>query len=157
MLRSSRVPVPRHAGDEPPAALDALKRRGYKALRPGSLVEADADAEWYAPLSPLGDSAPEILLDTAKVGMYGGTGQPGNWEVAAQLARHYRVLLAGGLTPDNVAQAIIQAQPWGVDVASGVDRNAYVKSVFELLGIAEREVLFELLWLPEDTTEALAR
>jgi phosphoribosylanthranilate isomerase len=51
----------------------------------------------------------------------GGTGQAGDWNLAAGLARWHRLLLAGGLTPDNVATAIRQVRPWGVDVASGVE------------------------------------
>ena len=64
-----------------------------------------------------------LLLDTPKAGMYGGTGEVGNWEVARTLAKHYRVLLAGGLNPANVAQAVRAVQPWGVDVSSGVEQD----------------------------------
>ncbi|MCB0084535.1 MAG: hypothetical protein KDE47_26530, partial [Caldilineaceae bacterium] len=54
---------------------------------------------------------------------YGGTGKKADWTVAAGLAQEYAgLLLAGGLTPQNVAQAIRTVQPWGVDVASGVER-----------------------------------
>ncbi len=63
-------------------------------------------------------------LDRFMKGVPGGTGQSFDWDVAAQISqRGLRFLLAGGLTPDNVAQAIARAQPWGVDVSSGAETN----------------------------------
>ncbi len=63
-----------------------------------------------------------VLLDSPKLadGLLGGTGRLSNWELAAQLAEKYRLLLAGGLTPTNVAAAIKAVRPYAVDVASGV-------------------------------------
>jgi len=60
------------------------------------------------------------LLDTPTP-EWGGTGVTHDWELAHAIAEETRVLLAGGLTPENVAQAIQQVQPWGVDVSSGVE------------------------------------
>jgi phosphoribosylanthranilate isomerase len=54
-------------------------------------------------------------------GVYGGSGVTADWDGAAELAKKYTLLLAGGLTPENVAEAIRQVRPWGVDVASGVE------------------------------------
>ncbi len=65
-----------------------------------------------------------ITLDKLVEGFQGGTGQSFDWEIAAQMAQNgYEFLLAGGLTPDNVAQAVAQARPWGVDVSSGVETD----------------------------------
>ena len=65
-----------------------------------------------------------ITLDRLVEGLQGGTGESFDWDVAAQLSqRGYRFLLAGGLTPDNVAQAVAQARPWGVDVSTGVETD----------------------------------
>jgi len=61
------------------------------------------------------------LLDAHVPGQYGGTGQTGDWALAAALAAAERIMLAGGLTPENVADAVRAVQPWGVDVASGVE------------------------------------
>ena len=64
-----------------------------------------------------------LLLDTDKAGRYGGTGEAFAWERAAALPAQClrRLILAGGLTPENVAAAVRAAQPWAVDVASGVE------------------------------------
>ena len=65
-----------------------------------------------------------VTLDRFMKGVPGGTGQGFDWDVAAQVSqRGLRFLLAGGLTPDNVSQAIAHAAPWGVDVSSGVETN----------------------------------
>ncbi|MBM3942369.1 MAG: phosphoribosylanthranilate isomerase [SAR202 cluster bacterium] len=63
-----------------------------------------------------------VTLDRLVEGLQGGTGQSFDWSIAAALAqRGHQFLLAGGLTPENVAQAVAQVQPWGVDVSSGVE------------------------------------
>jgi len=63
------------------------------------------------------------MLDTFQDGVLGGTGQAFNWEVAQSLALDYPFLLAGGLSPENVAGAIRQVRPWGLDVSSGVETS----------------------------------
>jgi phosphoribosylanthranilate isomerase len=62
-----------------------------------------------------------VLLDTAKAGTYGGTGQPFDWNLVSKLGRP--VLLAGGLHAGNVGEAVRALQPWGVDVSSGVESD----------------------------------
>ena len=104
-----------------------------KAVRLGEPEEA-ALLEAYT-----GDGGVELLLADATVsGAWGGSGQPWDWPNAAGLATRTRLLLAGGLTPHNVAAAIAAVQPFGVDVASGVETNgqtdpdkvrAFIKSV----------------------------
>ncbi len=63
------------------------------------------------------------LLDTRSKDIYGGTGQTFDWELASQVSRKYPVILAGGLSSENVEQSIKTAKPWGVDVSSGVETN----------------------------------
>ena len=63
------------------------------------------------------------LLDTFRKGVHGGTGQVFDWAVARELSRSYSFLMAGGLNPQNVAEAIRQVEPWGVDVSSGVETD----------------------------------
>lgn len=63
-----------------------------------------------------------LLLDSPKLadGLMGGTGRLSNWEFGAQLAKKYRLILAGGLNPQNIQNAMRAVRPYAVDVASGV-------------------------------------
>ena len=61
------------------------------------------------------------LLDSQVEGVYGGTGTTFDWNLARQAAEQFPVIIAGGLTAENVAQVIKTATPWGVDVSSGVE------------------------------------
>ena len=63
------------------------------------------------------------LMDSAVSGAYGGTGTPFNWQVAKSVAQKFSVMIAGGLTPDNVGELMRLTRPWGVDVSSGVETN----------------------------------
>ncbi len=67
-----------------------------------------------------------FVLDAPSPG-YGGSGVTFDWSLAAEVARELPIVLAGGLTPENVAQAVRAVQPWGVDVASGVEAAPGVK------------------------------
>ncbi len=101
-------------------ALDTpLAGRAYKAIRPRSPAEAKLAAARFGLPEP--GLRPAFLIDTYQPGQPGGTGQAGDWQTACDLARAYPLLLAGGLTPDNVAQAVQTVRPWGVDVSSGVE------------------------------------
>jgi phosphoribosylanthranilate isomerase len=65
--------------------------------------------------------ADAILLDGFKRGLHGGTGRTLDWNLARKARRYGRIILAGGLTPENIAEAIRVAQPYAVDIASGVE------------------------------------
>jgi phosphoribosylanthranilate isomerase len=64
-----------------------------------------------------------VLVDAHVAGEYGGTGQTAPWKLLATFRPGIPVILAGGLTPENVAEAVRIVQPWGVDVASGVEHH----------------------------------
>lgn len=111
------------SGDEPVEFQQSVERPIIRALRfsPGTdLAAASREAERYfdAPSPALA-----LLLDTHVAGVYGGTGQPGDWELARQLSEHYPVILAGGLRPESVAEAITRVGPLGIDVSSGVETD----------------------------------
>jgi phosphoribosylanthranilate isomerase len=64
-----------------------------------------------------------LLLDPHVEGVYGGTGRTIDWNVAAEIARQTPTVLAGGLTPTNIEQAVRTVRPWAVDVSSGVETD----------------------------------
>jgi len=122
-------------GDESVHVVEQLHGRGFKALRPKSEAEAEIDAEWFAPHGP---NAPVLLVDAYRKDQYGGTGHVADWSIATKLAQQYPILLAGGLTPDNVAEAVRQVRPWGVDVASGVEVSPGKKDVAKMRMFVEQ-------------------
>ena len=63
------------------------------------------------------------MLDKYEQGALGGTGRTFDWRIAGELASRYDLILAGGLTPGNVARAVAEVRPWGVDVSSGVETD----------------------------------
>jgi phosphoribosylanthranilate isomerase len=74
-----------------------------------------------AQLKPFEPTVRAFLFDAAKSGEYGGTGLRADWTIARRAAKTHRIILAGGLTPENVAEAILYVRPHAVDVASGVE------------------------------------
>ena len=76
------------------------------------------------------------LLDSRVKGKYGGTGTTFNWNLARQVAEQFPIIIAGGLTPENVARAIKTAAPWGVDVSSGVETGS-VKDIAKIKAFIE--------------------
>ncbi|MCL5610996.1 MAG: phosphoribosylanthranilate isomerase [Chloroflexi bacterium] len=101
-------------GDETPEMFAQLAPRAFKAFR-----GIPFDVTGYER-----NESPAMLIDAAVKGVYGGSGVTADWSAAAELAKRYPLLLAGGLTPENVADAVRQVKPWGVDVASGVESGA---------------------------------
>ncbi len=102
-------------GDESPrlAAACAARLEVWKAFRVGPQFRLSSLGRYRA--------ASAFLLDGFRHGLYGGTGRTADWSLARRASRHGRIFLAGGLTPENVAEAIFAARPYAVDVASGVE------------------------------------
>ncbi len=105
-------------GDETASYCELLARPALKAIRlrgRGSLL---ALAEFQGRAQVRG-----FVVDTFSEEVYGGTGETTDWNLAAEAAKAARILLAGGLTPENVGEAIEKVRPYGVDVSSGVEAS----------------------------------
>jgi phosphoribosylanthranilate isomerase len=113
---TSRITTIQLHGDEPPAYADAIAWPVWRAI---TLATNGALAAW-----PAGTT---FLLDAHDPERRGGTGRTLDWRAAANLARQNRVILAGGLTPENVRNAVETVRPCGVDVSSGVEEAPGVK------------------------------
>jgi len=109
-------------GDESEAMLKELYGIGFKAIHPMNLAQALDDVNYFKPQFPTEERWPSLLLDAYHPNLYGGTGEQASTEVAlAVKAQVPRLMLAGGLTPENVGARVQAIQPWGVDIASGVE------------------------------------
>lgn len=104
------------SGGEDEDYVRRIKRPVISAIHVGAAITADDIRERAAP-----GRAAVIMLDTKLGEARGGTGATFDWSVAEDLARDRPLMLAGGLTPDNVEAAIAQVRPWAVDVSSGVE------------------------------------
>jgi phosphoribosylanthranilate isomerase len=103
-------------GDESPAFAESLSRPVLKAV---TGLDAGAAAAWPDRVM--------LLVDAHDPVRRGGTGEKADWTLAASLAQQRHVFLAGGLTPDNIAIAVAEVRPFGVDVSSGVESSPGVK------------------------------
>jgi len=114
VAREAKLDMVQLSGDEPETVVAQLGVPAIQVFHVGPDTEPAELADRVN-----GSHAELVLLDTAHGGAYGGTGEAFDWHSFPSLSR--RVLLAGGLTPSNVAGAIAMANPWGVDVSSGVE------------------------------------
>jgi phosphoribosylanthranilate isomerase len=111
-------------GGESPAFLASLQPFAYKAVGVGSARDVEAARRF---------GGADLLLDARVPGaMPGGTGHAFDWALAEAIARERRLTLAGGLSPENVAEAIGRVRPFRVDVASGVEEAPGLKSAERL-------------------------
>jgi len=109
----------------PLAELKKIRKTGVRIIKTIPVSE-NADTEMLIDLiKDLSGIADAVLLDTAIDGKTGGTGVSHNWELSAKvvLSAGMPVILAGGLTPSNVSEAVRSVRPYAVDTASGVETN----------------------------------
>ena len=123
LARDTGVAVMQLHGEETPEACAALPIAWYKAHRVDSRFRLEDLARYPRPR----DGRTLFLLDGSAPGKQGGTGRTFDWRVARRAADHGRVILAGGLTPENVVEAIRIAGPFMVDVNSGVESSPGIK------------------------------
>lgn len=125
----ARVMAVQLHGDERPDDLLAMGRPALKAIAVGPGFTIEAVDAW--PARTL------ILLDVHDPALRGGTGRTIDWQQAAAVARRRRVVLAGGMTPDNVGAALTSVRPFGIDVSSGVESRPGVKDHGRLRALFE--------------------
>ncbi|MGA1646631.1 MAG: phosphoribosylanthranilate isomerase, partial [bacterium] len=111
-LQQTGLHIAQLHGDESPGFAHALQAPWFRAFRVADDLAEEEIRSYGQEL---------FLLDAAQTGQYGGTGHAFDWKVATRLRDHGKLLLAGGLRPDNVEEAVLQVRPFGVDVASGVE------------------------------------
>lgn len=109
-----RLDIVQLHGDESPSYCQAVRRRVMKAFRVHGMESLAAMSEYRV-------SA--YLLDAYSPNAYGGTGARFDWDCAIAAKSQGRIVLAGGLDPDNVASAVAKVAPYGVDVSSGVEMS----------------------------------
>ncbi len=118
-------------GDERPDSAAAIAAPVIKAV---TAADASAD-DWPSHVM--------LLLDAHDPERRGGTGRMADWTSARRLADRRRLVLAGGLTPDNVAEAVRRVRPFGVDVSSGVESSPGVKNAARVRAFVEAALTAE--------------
>src|SRR5215467_11922766 len=135
ILRVSGARMAQLHGDESPTYCASVgAERVIKALRIGDDFDARRVLDY---------PASAILLDAFDAKLYGGTGKTANWAMAREAAKLTRVFLAGGLSPDNIVEAIRAVEPFAVDVNSGVE-SAPGRKDFAKLKSLERKITEEI-------------
>lgn len=106
-------------GDEPPEYWARVEADVIKQIK----VRDDSLGDTLASVKTVVEAGHTAMLDKYEKGALGGTGLTFDWDIAREVAERFPIMLAGGLTPDNVARAIAKVSPWGVDVSSGVEND----------------------------------
>jgi phosphoribosylanthranilate isomerase len=117
VVNTTGIRVVQLHGDEPPSYGAAIDRPIFRSTTLDDVVDVRHD--WPKDTT--------LVLDKADPIRRGGTGEVVDWSRAADLARERRIVLAGGLTADNIEEAIMTVRPYGVDVSSGVEASPGVK------------------------------
>jgi phosphoribosylanthranilate isomerase len=136
-LQQTGLHIAQLHGDESPGFAHALQVPWFRAFR---VADDLAEEEVHSYGQEL------FLLDAAQAGQYGGTGHAFDWKVATRLRDHGKLLLAGGLRPDNVEEAVLQVKPFGVDVASGVESTPGRKDPQKVANFVTAVAQAEVSW-----------
>src|SRR5262249_4019106 len=110
-----------------PEALSII--RLIVAFRIGNSASVDQMKCWLAEAASAGRTPAAVLIHSSIPGQYGGTGQTAPWKLLADSSIGLPLILAGGLTPENVAEAVRIVRPYAVDVASGVESSPGRKDI----------------------------
>jgi phosphoribosylanthranilate isomerase len=130
VIQAARLDLVQLHGTEPASTVAALQPVAFKAVRPRNLPDAQEALQAYAGVWSRhrnNENMPHLLVDAYHHEQRGGTGAKAEINAVHWLAARCRIMLAGGLDPDNIAEAIETLHPWGVDVSSGVERAKGLK------------------------------
>jgi phosphoribosylanthranilate isomerase len=127
-LLEAGIDVAQLHGDEPPEDC-AVGRRAIKAIRVRDMGDVELLRHY---------SVSAYLLDTYSPDVPGGTGQTFNWDIAVEAKAFGRIILAGGLSPENVSEAVAYVRPFAVDVSSGVEAEKGKKDLSRMKLFIER-------------------
>lgn len=117
LVRDIGLDIVQLSGDETSTIVHEINAPMFKTIR---MSKHDAEQAWIMLAQDQPDRV-RLHIDAHVAGSYGGAGVVADWEQAQALARELPILLAGGLHPTNVRDAIQTVQPWGVDVSSGIE------------------------------------
>lgn len=129
IVKLARLGCAQLHGSETPVVCSRVEAKVIKALR----VRDEKDIEGLR-----GYCVSAFLLDTFKEGVPGGTGETFDWDLAVAAKDLGPVILSGGLTPENVADAILKVRPYGVDVSSGVELSPGKKDHYNMRRFIEK-------------------
>lgn len=124
------------SGDESSEYCNEITKPIIKAVRIGQKQDTNEICNDIDRGDKLISQKHVYILDTHDQNRYGGTGVSFDWHLARPAAQQYPVIIAGGLTPENVAQAIRIAAPWGVDTSSGVETGG-IKDISKIRAFIE--------------------
>lgn len=130
LAKSLRLAAVQLHGDESSACVAECAKRiaVIKAFRVGPDFQLSQLASYKSASAFLFDASPS----GSQTVQFGGTGQTANWEIARAASQSHRIILAGGLTPENVGESIRSVRPYAVDVASGVESSPGIKDPSKL-------------------------
>ena len=123
IMRETGMDLAQLHGDETPESCKKITVPWFKAFR----VSPDFQPQWIQNYD--GET---FLLDAYSKKHYGGSGQKIDWELASTVSAMGKLILAGGLAPENVADAVNKVRPWGVDVCSGVESEPGIKDLLKV-------------------------
>jgi len=119
IVRRCGLDMAQLCGDEPPDYWARVEADVIKQIK----VRDDSLDDTLSGVERVVQAGHMAMQDKYEKGALGGTGSSFDWRIAREVAEQFDVVLAGGLTPDNVAGAIAEVGPWGVDVSSGVETD----------------------------------
>ena len=123
IIEQAQPDVVQLSGDEEAELLGMLSTPVFRTVRVPAGASMDLVRRLIDPWLDHERPAEAVLIEAQSPGHFGGTGKVADWELAAGLAETYPLILAGGLTPENVRAGIAAVRPGGVDVSSGVEQD----------------------------------